>query len=296
VALQLWFLPVYLLLLVLAVPMLAAWRRAGWWLLGALVAVVGLVDLLVRVLHVSGAGWVSYLAAPAAGLVLGIAWQAGALAGRGVQIGMVLGAVAALLSLIVLLGYPPWMIGVPGEPPANTAPPNLALVAYSAAQIGLVLLLERPARRLLERPRAWAAVVGGNSVIMTMYLWHMVPVLVLAALLAVTGLPTGPPAGTAAWWASRVVWIGVLAVIVVGLVRLVARFERSSPPRPGLSGWAPTVLLLACAGLTGYALSRLAVHGFAPSGHVAIGPLAVYALGMLALWLAGRVGPRAPAR
>ena len=46
------------------------------------------------------------------------------------------------------------MIGVPGEPPANTAPPNLALVAYASAQIGLVLLLERPGRRLLERPSA----------------------------------------------------------------------------------------------------------------------------------------------
>jgi hypothetical protein len=129
---------------------------------------------------------------------------------------------------------------------------------------------------------------------MTLYLWHMVPVLVLAALMAGTGLPTGPPAGTPAWWAARIVWIGVLAALVVGLVGLVARFERPSRPRPHLSGWAPSVLLLACAALTGYALARLAVGGFAPAGHLAVGPLALYSTGMIALWLAGRVGPPHP--
>jgi hypothetical protein len=294
VALQLWFLPVYLLLLVLAVPMLAAWNRVGWLLLWAAIGVVAVVDVLVRILDVSAAGWVSYLVAPAAGLVLGIAWHAGAMARQAVQVAMVVGGAAVLLVLIAGFGYPPWMIGVPGEPPANTAPPNLALVAYSATQIGLVLLLERHVRRWLERPQAWAVVVRGNAVIMTMYLWHMVPVLVLAALMAVTGLPTGPPAGSPAWWAARIVWIGVLAVLVAGLVGLVARFERPSRLRPHLAGWVPSVLLVACAAFTGYALSHLAVGGFAPAGHLAVGPLLLYSAGMITLWLAGRVGPRDP--
>ena len=85
VALQLWFLPVYLLLLVLAVPLLTAWNRARWLLLAAAIAVVGAVDVLVRSLDVAGAGWVNYLVAPGAGLVLGFAWHAGALARRAVQ-------------------------------------------------------------------------------------------------------------------------------------------------------------------------------------------------------------------
>ena len=54
VALQLWFLPVYLLLLVLAVPLLTAWNRVGWLLLAAAIAVVGAVDVLVRGLDVGG--------------------------------------------------------------------------------------------------------------------------------------------------------------------------------------------------------------------------------------------------
>jgi hypothetical protein len=287
VALHLWFLPVYLFLLVLAVPLLRAWDRARWLLLAGMVAVVAVVDLVVRGLDVAGVGWLNYLLAPAAGLVLGFAWHDGALARRAAQIALLVGGVLVLLVLIAGFGYPPWMIGVPGEPPANTAPPNLALVAYAAAQIGLVLLLEAPARRLLERPRFWAAVLRGNSVIMTMYLWHMVPVLILAALMAVTGIPAGPDPGGLAWWGGRVLWIGVLAVILAGLVRLVGRFERSSRPLLGLTGWLPSALLVACAALAGYALARLAVGGFAPSGHLATGPLAAYGAAMVALWLSG---------
>jgi hypothetical protein len=188
------------------------------------------------------------------------------------------------------------MIGVPDEPPANTAPPNLALVAYASAQIGLVLLLEAPARRLLARPLLWAAVLRGNSVIMTMYLWHMVPVLILAALLAVTGFPTGPEPGGLAWWGGRVLWIGVLAGILVGLVRLVGRFERPGRALLGLAGWLPSALLVACAALAGYALARLAVGGFAPSGSVAIGPLVAYGCAVLALWLAGSLPPSGQGR
>ncbi len=296
VGLHLWFLPVYLFLLVLAVPLLAAWDRARWLLLAAAIAIVAVVDVLVRGLDVAGVGWLNYLLAPAAGLVLGFAWHDGALGRRAVQIALLVGGVLVLLVLIAGVGYPPWMIGVPDEPPANTAPPNLALVAYASAQIGLVLLLEAPAGRLLARPLLWVAVLRGNSVIMTMYLWHMVPVLILAALLAVTGFPTGPEPGGLAWWGGRVLWIGVLAVILVGLVRLVGRFERPARLLLGLTGWLPSILLVACAALAGYALARLAVGGFAPSGSVAIGPLVAYGSAVLALWLAGWFAPAGQGR
>ncbi len=192
-----------------------------------------------------------------------------------------------LLILIHGFGYPPWMIGVPGEPPANTNPPNLALMAYASAQLGIVLLLERPARRFLERPRAWAMVIRGNSVIMTLYLWHMVPVLIVGALIAVLGLPTGPATGTAAWWLLRVVWFLVLGLLLAGVVRMVARFERPGPPRPDLGGWLPSVLLVACTALTVFALTRLALDGFAPDGRPAFGPVLAFAVGVAAMRMAG---------
>ncbi|MGB8020042.1 MAG: acyltransferase [Candidatus Nanopelagicales bacterium] len=292
VALQLWFLPVYLLLIVLAVPMLGAWCRAGWLVLATGVALVVAVDVLMRVGHVMAAGPVSYLLAPGAGFVLGIAWHAGALARRWVPIALLAGGGLALLVLVALFDYPPWMIGVPGEPTSNTGPPNLALLAYSAAQIGIVLLVEAPVQHWLARPRVWAVVVRGNGVVMSLYLWHMVPVVILAALAHATGLLPGPRAGSLPWWGLRVFWIGALALVLAGVVWLVGRFERARPPRLGRAGFAASTLLLVCAVLTGYALSRLAVGGFAPAGHVAVGALAIYATGMLALWLAGRAGDR----
>ncbi len=290
VALQLWFLPVYMLLLLLAVPLLGAWSRAGWLVLAAAVAVVAVVDALVLGGGVSAAGWVSYLAAPAAGFIVGIAWHAGALAGRAVPIALLLGGSLALLVLVAALDYPPWMIGIPGERFSNTGPPNLALMAYASAQIGAVLLLEPSLRRWLERPRVWAVVAHGNGVLMTLYLWHMVPVLIVAALAYVTGLPSGPQAGTPGWWALRIVWVGALGLVLAVLVGFVARFERPRPPRLGLAGWVAGGLLVACAVLTGYALTRLALGGFSPSGQVAVGALAVYAAGIGCLWLAGRLG------
>lgn len=295
VALLLWFLPVYLLLLVLAVPLLRAWSRAGWLVLAGGVAVVAVVDVLVQVGHLAVAGWVSYLLAPGAGFVLGIAWRDGALARRAVPIALLAGGALALVGLVTVFDYPPWMISVPGERISNTGPPNLALMAYAAAQIGVVLLLESPLRRWLDRPRVWALVVRGNSVVMTLYLWHMVPVVIVAALAAAAGLLPGPRAGTLPWWELRIVWVGALALVLAGVVGLVGRFERPRPPRLGLTGRAASTLLLVCTALTGYALSRLALGGFAPAGHLAAGSLVIYAIGMLALWLAGRAGS-APAQ
>ncbi len=288
VALQLWFLAAYLPLLVLAVPILAAWTRLRWLVLVAAVAIVAVLDVLERVADVSGVRWLSLLIVPAAGFMLGMSWRDGAFARPWVPPAMLVIGVVGLLVLIHGFGYPPWMIGVPGEPPANTNPPNLALMAYASAQLGIVLLLERPARRFLQRPRAWAVVIRGNSMIMTLYLWHMVPVLIVGALIALLGLPTGPATGTVGWWLLRIPWYLVLGTLLLGLIRVVGRFERPGPPRPDLAGRAPAVLLVACTAATTVALTRLALDGFAPEGRPAFAPVLTYAAGVAAMWAAGR--------
>jgi hypothetical protein len=95
-----------------------------------------------------------------------------------------------------------------GEPFSTTGPPNLALMAYSAAYIGAALLLGPLFLRGLQRPRVWAWAIRGNSIVMTLFLWHMIPVVVAAALLS-------------------------------GVVALVSRFERPRPATPGRSRRAP---------------------------------------------------------
>lgn len=290
VALQLWFLPVYMLMIMIAVPLVTAWERTGWLAVTVCVLLVAGVDVGLRMGLPEAVGWISFLPAPAGAFLLGIAWHAGALDRRAVRVAMLVGGVVALVVLVAVFDYPPWMIGVPGEPTSNTSPPNLALVAYATAQIGAVLLLEPPLQRWLERPRVWFAVIRGNAVIMTLYLWHMVPVLIVGALMVALGLPAGPTPGTPAWWAWRIVWIGVLAVLLAGVVAVVGRFEQKRSAHRDLAGWAAALLLVLCAAVTGVALSRLALGGFAPDGHLAVGALAVYAAGVVALWVSGRIG------
>ena len=59
----------------------------------------------------------------------------------------------AALALLVGLGpFPIDMVGA-GEKVVNTTPPTIAVLAFAAAQIGLVLAAAPAVSRLLQRPR-----------------------------------------------------------------------------------------------------------------------------------------------
>jgi hypothetical protein len=110
-----------------------------------------------------------------------------------------------------------------------------------------------------------------NDNVMALYLWHMVPVV----LVAVVGYPTGlfpqPPEGTADWWLFRLEWIAILVVVTaVEIVFLFwgRRFFAAALPTltvPMPQRWS-TPLLLAGAAMTTYALACFAADGFAPDG------------------------------
>jgi hypothetical protein len=85
----------------------------------------------------------------------------------------------------------------------NTNPPSIALLAYAAAQAGLVLAAERPVSRLLARPRPWRLVRRLNAMVMTVYLWHFVPVIIIAVAFYPTGVMPQPAVGSAEWWELR---------------------------------------------------------------------------------------------
>jgi hypothetical protein len=52
--------------------------------------------------------------------------------------------------------------------------------AGAALLAGLLLALEPIVSRLLVRPRLWRHGKNLNATVMTLYLWHMVPVIVIA--------------------------------------------------------------------------------------------------------------------
>jgi hypothetical protein len=124
------------------------------------------------------------------------------------------------------------MLGSPDEGLSNTLPPKITLIALGVFQFGLLLAVERPMRKLLSGLRLWSATVLINSMIMTVYLWHItVMVLLGSAMYLAGGIGLGLEPGTTQWWQTRPLWIGVLIVLLFPVALLMSPLERVSRPR-----------------------------------------------------------------
>ncbi|MEW2477203.1 acyltransferase [Micromonospora gifhornensis] len=148
---------------------------------------------------------------------------------------MIAGGLAVAVLLTGPGPYPVSMINVPGERLDNAAPPSVVLLAVATAQLGLILLLRERAERWLHRSRPWQAVIGVNSVVLTVFLWHLSAVILLVGALDALGVLPTPAAGTGAWFAWRLPWLlmlsAVLAVLVTIFGPIEARTGRSTATR-----------------------------------------------------------------
>jgi hypothetical protein len=282
-----WFLAVYVMVVVVAPAMHWLWRRFGMTSFWALVLGAVVVDAIGFTTGFAEARVVNYAFVWLAVHHLGFLWWAGRLAGPR-ALPWALGGFAGLLLLVTIGGYPVSMISVPGEEVSNSRPPSLALLALGAFHGGLVLSLEGAARRWLRRASAWTATVLVNGTIMTLYLWHATAlVLVVGAAWALGGAGLGVAPGSAAWWATRPLWIALLLAALAPFVFVFGRFEQRShradlPPPPA----AQSVLgaLAVCS-----AIAALAIGGIAAPGTLGV------RAGVLALFFGGAVlacGPR----
>ena len=274
IAQPLWFLAVYVLVVAVAPAMVAAQRRWGWTATVALGAGVAVVDLARWPLGVPFVGWANLALVWLFAHQLGVAWRSGAVAGWSRR-RLVLLAAAGLGGLFVLTGaggYPHSMVGGVGEAKSNTFPPSLALEALGTWQFAAALLLRPAVDRWLARPRAWAAVVAANGMAMTVFLWHLTAMVIVAAVALPSGLMAQPPVGSGAWWAWRPVWLVALGLALVPLVALFARIElrRVVAPSPSAVRAGAAALLVAVG------MAFLARKGFVAS------PAPVLGVGMVA--------------
>src|SRR6266568_464002 len=295
VALHLWFLPVYLLLIVLTPVMLAAHRRWGLAVPAVMAIAAAGVDLATIGAHLPLIGFANYLLVWGSMHQWGFAWRDGRLTrSRWRPWALAAGGTGLLAALLAWGPFPPDMIGA-GERVGNTTPPSIALLAFAAAQSGLMLAAAPAAGRLLARGRWGERVARLNSYVMTVYLWHMTPVILVAAALYPTALLPQPPAGTGQWWTLRPAWIAILAAVLVPVTLAVTRIQqplRLIPAGPGTRGpWSPVLLLAALAAVVP-ALARLAIGGFAPGGDIPLTVLAAYAGGLSVMLFSGRPARR----
>ena len=287
VALHLWFLPVYLLLIALTPVMLAAHRRWGLAVPAVMAVAAALVDVGAHGLHLHLIGYANYLLVWGSIHQWGFAWQDRTLtAPRRRPYLMAAAGAAALVGLVASQAFKVDMVGS-----GNTNPPSIALLAFAAAQAGLLLAAEPWVSGLLDRPRPWRVVSRLNRSVMTVYLWHFVPVIVVAAACYPTGVISQPAIGSALWWELRLLWLSLLIAVFVPLVALVMWAERPLlrlPAGLGRAGaWSPPLL---AAGLASAAagLARFAVDGFAPGGHAPTFALVTFVLGLAAIVFSGR--------
>jgi hypothetical protein len=128
--------------------------------------------------------------------------------------------------------YPKSLLGTDVEPISNAYPPTICLLAMAFWSIGAAMLLREPLSRWLRRAGAWKSVVVTNSVIMTLFLWHMTAFLLAILLLWPLGFGRFG-AMSLRWWLERPLWLAVPALILLGLIAVFGRFERRGIlPRP----------------------------------------------------------------
>ncbi len=108
---------------------------------------------------------------------------------------------------------------------SNAYPPTVCFLLADIWSIGAVMLLRPWLTRWLQRDRPWKATIFLNSVIMTLFLWHMTAYFAVLLLLWPLGVGREQDS-TSSWWLLRPVFIGLSAVVLAAIVALVGRFER----------------------------------------------------------------------
>ncbi|TDC37489.1 acyltransferase [Micromonospora sp. KC213] len=320
----LWFLAAYLLVVPLTPVTYALHRRFGLLVPGALAALVAAGD----VGRALGSEWYAlgnYVFGWLAVHQLGFAWydarSAATLDGprstaaspartgprttrlpmsRRAGWTMLLAGLAATVLLTSVGPYPLAMLNVPGERLDNAAPPSLALLTLTTAQLGLIVLARRPVERWLHRRRPWSVVVAVNAVVLTVFLWHLTAAILLVGALDAVGLLPTPPAGSAAWLAWRLPWVLLLTVVLAVLVAIFGPIEARTGRRPDRAGRSGARGALAAAGFAAvvYALvsnAQTPKEAPEPLGVPVVALVAYLAgAGLLRLLRSGRAGPVRP--
>jgi surface polysaccharide O-acyltransferase-like enzyme len=285
VGMHLWFLAVYLVVVSLTPVAIAAQRRWGLWVPAVLALGVVAVDAVGLSFHLSHLRLLNYLLCWGALYQLGIAWHGGSLAGR--RPALLAGGSAVALALLILLGpYPVSMIGVPGQTVQNTDPPSIAMLAFGCAQAGLVMTLAPALNQALRAGVVQRVLRTANSNVMALYLWHMIPVVIVAIVGYPAGLLAQPVEGTGEWWLARLEWVVILSLVTaVEMVLLYWGRGFFAAPLPMFGTpvpdrWAKPITL-AGAALATYGLAYIAAAGFAPDGHFPWRSGLIFAVGVL---------------
>jgi len=257
----LWFLAVYLALTAAAPITFSWWRRRGLSTVAILATATIAIDVARFIFDVPGIGWANFFFVWATVHQVGYWWSARDDAGgvtprTGWRISVA--ALGALIAVTWIGWYPVAMVGVPGAGETNMTPPTFAMALLGVVQFGTILGTQPRVRRFTARLRSWHVVVAISGIVMTIYLWHLSAMSLIAAagLFAFDGAFFKIEPGTTSWWLTRPVWLVVLAAMTVVLVAIFARYEWRISEAP-----APQTRLVVTIGMLLISGSAAAVAG-----------------------------------
>jgi fucose 4-O-acetylase-like acetyltransferase len=258
----LWFLAVYVLAVAMAPLMLTIHERFGGRALAALAGSAVVIDILRIGFDLPGIGYLNFAFVWLFAHQLGFFYADGVLTAftKRFYVGLALGSLAVLAILTGSGIYSPSMVGMQTEAASNNSPPTICLIVLTLWLTSVAMLARPAASAWLERRKVWTVVLTANSMIMTIFLWHLTAALVAVLTLYPLGFPQ-PRGGSAVWWAWRPVWLFVLTIVLTGFVALFARFER-----PTLRSAANRVRTSSVTVAAGVAALVIGLAGFASFG------------------------------
>lgn len=223
----LWFLAVYLAITALTPLMRSLHLRFGIAAIAVMVFLAAGVDVLHFAGKVPVAGWLNMAFVWLVAHQLGFFYADGTLARarRRTHLAIALGGLAALLVLTHVGAYPKSMVSTGFERGSNMSPPTICILALTCWLVGAVMYLRGWVNRWLAHPGPWKTVIAANSVIMTIYLWHITAYAAVFGLFALLKFPGSAP-GSAGWWLERPIWLVGPALVLSLLIMVFSRFER----------------------------------------------------------------------
>jgi len=226
----LWFIGVYLVIIAISPWTMAAHRRWRARTVAAMVAAVALADAVTFRTGISAAMTLNIVLVWSVPHQLGYFYADGSLArltlrGRATMAGL---GLAAILVLTTLPYYPRSLVTLPWKV-SFMAAPMLTQVASAFWLIGLALVLQPAADRLLRRPGAERIVERATPLAMPVFLWHMTAYLIAATVLVLLGADFVYGIRTdALWWWTRPVLVVTSALALLGILVVLRSLRRVS--------------------------------------------------------------------
>lgn len=237
----LWFLGAYVLVLA-AMPLLARITTTRRFVVtvAVLYGMVAAVDVL-RI-GADGRGALGYLnfamwLIPGA---FGVAYRRGLLTGRGALLTAAV-AFGVNVALVAVGPYELSLVGLESQHLKNMTPPSLLLAGHAIMMCALAIAAAPAIGRWARRPRVWWATAIGNSGAMTLYLWHIPPLLAMHLAFDFAGYPRFDPSAPDFLVVSVMQLLIMAAAVAAAFVALrplengpLPLWDGGGVPRPGI--------------------------------------------------------------